>query len=431
MERLVILLTFWFSFQTLVSQQVLTLDNAIQTALQNNLNIKIAKNNALISENNAIPANAGLIPNLVLTSGGTYQRNDSRSEDIRGEITEGGNIFRGNAAIGFDYVFFDGMGKTNTFKKLKKQTDLASLNLQFNIENEILNVISQYYETVLLAEQVDIALKSLELSSNRLQRVQTKREFATATLIEELNTQVNYNEDSLNLANATINYKNSKTRLNTLLGRSADTQFEVEPELRTFSFPSYDSLKDEALSQNILIKLSEQNIDIAEYDLKISKSVLYPQISANANYGFNGVNSEIGFQARNKTWGFLGGMTMSYNIFDGGRRKANIENARLNILNTELEKKQVELDILQNLDNVYNNFLYFNDIAKIQQRNVATATINYNRTEEQFKLGKVTGVEIREAQLNLVRAESMLLSAQYNAQIAGYALLQTIGQLLN
>lgn len=431
MERITILLAFWLSFHALASQEILTLDNAIQTALQNNLNIKIAKNNALISENNAIPANAGLIPNLVLSSGGTYQRNDSRSEDIRGEITEGGNIFRGNANIGFDYVFFDGMGKANTFKKLKKQTDLASLNLQFNIENEILNVISQYYESALFAEQVDIAQKNLELSSNRLQRVQTKREFATATLIEELNAQVNYNEDSLNLANATINYKNSKTRLNTLLGRSPDTPFEVEPDIRTFSFPNYDSLKDEALRQNILIKLSELNIDIAQYDLKISRSVLYPQISANANYGFNGVNSEIGFQARNKTWGFLGGMTMTYNIFDGGRRKSNIENAQLNILNTELEKKQVGLDVLQNLDNVYNNFLYFNDIAKIQGRNVATATINYNRTEEQFKLGKVTSVEFREAQLNLARAENMLLSAQYNAQIAGYVLLQITGLLLN
>lgn len=431
MERLTILLAFWLSFHALASQEILTLDNAIQTALQNNLNIKIAKNNALISENSAIPANAGLIPNLVLSSGGTYQRNDSRSEDIRGEITEGGNIFRGNANIGFDYVFFDGMGKSNTFKKLKKQTDLASLNLQFNIENEILNVISQYYESALLAEQVDIAQKNLELSSNRLQRVQTKREFATATLIEELNAQVNYNEDSLNLANATINYKNSKTRLNALLGRSPDTPFDVEPEIRTFSFPNYDSLKDEALRQNILIKLSDLNIDIAQYDLKISKSVLYPQISANANYGFNGVNSEIGFQARNKTWGFLGGMTMTYNIFDGGRRKSNIENAQLNILNTELEKKQVGLDVLQNLDNVYNNFLYFNDIAKIQGRNVTTATINYNRTEEQFKLGKVTSVEFREAQLNLARAENMLLSAQYNAQIAGYALLQITGLLLN
>jgi outer membrane protein TolC len=431
MERIAILFVFWLTIQMATSQEILTLDDAIQTALQNNLNIKIAKNNAIISENNAIPANAGLIPNLILSSGGTYQRNDSRSQDIRGEISEGGNVFRGNAAIGFDYVFFDGMGKANTFKKLKKQTDLASLNLQFSIENEILNVISQYYESALLSEQVDIAQKNLELSSNRLLRVQTKREFATATLIEELNAQVNYNEDSLNLANAYINYKNSKTKLNTLMGRNPDTFFEVEPELRSFSFSNYDSLKDAAISQNILIKLSELNIDIAQYDLKISKSILYPQISANANYGFNGVNSEIGFQARNKTWGFLGGMTMTYNIFDGGRRKSNIENAQLNIINTELEKKQVGLDVLQNLDNVYNNYLYFKDIAKIQGRNVTTATINYNRTEEQFKIGKVTSVEFREAQLNLARAENMLLSAQYNAQIAGYALLQITGLLLN
>jgi outer membrane protein TolC len=105
MERIAILLAFWLCINTLASQEILSLDDAIQTALQNNLNIKIAKNNAVISENSAIPANAGLIPNLVLSSGGTYQKVDALSNDIRGEISEGGNIFRGNANVGFDYVF--------------------------------------------------------------------------------------------------------------------------------------------------------------------------------------------------------------------------------------------------------------------------------------------------------------------------------------
>ena len=68
---------------------------------------------------------------------------------------------------------------------------------------------------------------------------------------------------------------------------------------------------------------------------------------------------------------------------------------------------------------------------KIQQQNVITATDNYNRSNERYKLGQITSVELRQAQINLLNAKTSKNLAKYNAKLAELQLLQLTGQLLN
>ena len=70
-------------------------------------------------------------------------------------------------------------------------------------------------------------------------------------------------------------------------------------------------------------------------------------------------------------------------------------------------------------------------IYEAQKKNVATTENNFDRTEERYKLGRATSLEFRQAQINLLNAQTNKNLAKYDAKLAELQLLQLTGQLLN
>jgi outer membrane protein TolC len=77
---------------------------------------------------------------------------------------------------------------------------------------------------------------------------------------------------------------------------------------------------------------------------------------------------------------------------------------------------------------VYQNNLF---IVNAEQTNLATNERNFERSEELFKLGQLTSLQFRQAQVNLLNAQTNLNKATYEAKIAELVLLQLSGNLLN
>ena len=88
---------------------------------------------------------------------------------------------------------------------------------------------------------------------------------------------------------------------------------------------------------------------------------------------------------------------------------------------------EVNRDILNALE-FYKNRL---DIYGIQEKNVITNENNFDRSREQFQLGRITSIEFRQAQINLLNALTNKNLAKYDAKLAELQLLQLTGQLLN
>jgi len=96
-----------------------------------------------------------------------------------------------------------------------------------------------------------------------------------------------------------------------------------------------------------------------------------------------------------------------------------------------LLKKQIEQEVERDIRNAwdsYKNALY---VLEVQEKNLQTNQDNFNRTDERYKLGRVTSIEFRQAQLNLLNAELAKSQAKYNAKLAELQMLQVSGQLLN
>lgn len=89
------------------------------------------------------------------------------------------------------------------------------------------------------------------------------------------------------------------------------------------------------------------------------------------------------------------------------------------------------LSVVRDFENAWDDYQNKLTIFRVQQDNIRTANNNFQRTEEQFKLGQVTSIEFRQAQLNLLSAELNTNQAKYDAKLAEIVVLQLSGELLN
>ena len=122
---------------------------------------------------------------------------------------------------------------------------------------------------------------------------------------------------------------------------------------------------------------------------------------------------------------------MSWNIFDGGRTLTRVKNAKLSFNNQELIQQETKLSFERDLENALQNSINTKEIFEIQNKQVETATYNFERSEEQYRLGSITAIEFRQAQINLANAQNQRTIAKYRAKLSELQLIQITGQLLN
>jgi outer membrane protein TolC len=126
-----------------------------------------------------------------------------------------------------------------------------------------------------------------------------------------------------------------------------------------------------------------------------------------------------------------GGINLTWNIFSGGRNRTQVQNAKINLDTQQLQKQQIEIEINRDFNNAWEDYQNKLFVLQTQQKNVQTNTDNFNRTEERFKLGQITSIEFRQAQLNLINAVNAKNAAKYETKLSELQLLQLSGELLN
>ena len=179
---------------------------------------------------------------------------------------------------------------------------------------------------------------------------------------------------------------------------------------------------------------AQSNIIISDYDIKVSKSGYLPTVGLTGSYGWNrNISAATAFfpGSTTTTDGLSAGINLSWDLFDGGQTSVAIQNAKINKENQQLQKKQIALQVERDIANAlgnYENKLY---IYRVQEENVLTNQDNFNRSEEQYRLGQISSIEFRQAQINLLDAKTSLNLAKYDAKLAELQLLQLTGQLLN
>lgn len=427
-KYLVLILLFAASTQ---AQEKLSLEQAVQIALENNFDIKLTKNDVEQAKNNLNRANAGMLP--VVT--GNFSTNNTISNTKQtlssGVSQERNGAKNSNLAYGpvLNWQVFDGFEMFARYDRLKELEQLGEANLKLTVQNTLADVINNYYDLVSQQQQIKALNEALNISQLRLKNSNNRYKIGKAAKLEVLAASVDLNTDTTNLLRQIDVYRSTKIRLNELLARGISTEFKVSDTITIGNNLLLADLQSSASQLNPSLQSAMINRRIAEINLKQVKANRYPSININSGYNFNKSTSELGFARTSTGRGLNYGLSASINLFNGYLQKRNEKNASLEIDKSKLQYDKLNQNIISQLTSLYQTYLTNLELVRLEQENLTVAKQNMDITLEKFKIGSVAPLEFREAQRNYINANARFTNSQFEAKLAEISLLQLSGKL--
>lgn len=429
--KIQLLLLICFSIFNSNAQEVLTLEDAVKIALENNYEIKISKNDLRIDQSNVAYGNAGMLPKLTANVVDNNNVQNTSQTRIDGTVNELDNAKNNNLTygVGLDWTIFDGFkmfAKLDQFKTLQK---LGEAELKLTIITKISDVNATYYDLVQQQQQLAALDSSIVISNQRVALAQNRYTIGKASKLEVLNAQVDLNTDTTMLLRQKELYANTKTLLNQILARDPKTEFKVIEQISVDTNLLLPELQSLAEKQNPVLEAQILNKKVAELQLKQVKGDRYPIIRLNSAYNFSESESSLGFITQSSSKGFNYGFSATLNLFDGLAQNRNEKIAKIQIENSTIAIEQQTLALATTLTTSYQTYLTNLELYKLEEKNEAIAKQNLDITLEKFRIGTIATLEFRTAQLNYINAKVRNSNAQFQAKLSEIALKELAGNL--
>ena len=422
----------FFCVATANAQAVLTLESAVKIALENNYEIKIATNNLTIQKTNVAIGNAGMLPTVtanVVDNNSIQNSSQIRQDGTKTELDNAKNNSL-NYGVGLNWTVFDGLRMFARMDQLKELQKLGEAQLKLTVITRISDVNAAYYNLVQQQQQLAALDTTIVISNQRLTLAQNRFTIGKASKLEVLNAQVDLNTDQVALLRQKELYANSKILLNQLLARDVATDFQVIDVLKVDSLLSLPELKVLAEKQNPQLEAQIINKRVAELELKQIKAARYPNVRVNTAYNFSESQSSLGFVAQSQSRGLNYGFSASLNLFDGFAQNRNEKIAKIQIENSKLNIDQQNLAMNSQLATSYQTYLTNLELIALEEKNELIAKQNLNITLDKFRIGTITTLEFRTAQLNYVNAKVRYSNAQFQGKLSEIALRELAGNLI-
>ncbi len=430
-----ILLILFLIAPNVIAQEELTISSAIKKTLENNLDIEVSENFKRIAKNNSSILNNNYLPNIQL---GSEINTNIQSIEIETPSGISGTLDdtqtdNSSAVLSIDYNIIDASGRKYNYKKSKELYSKSNLEVQEIIENTILQLFTVFFEVGRLSEEKEILKNSLDISKRRYERRLLEFEYGQTNNLEILNAEVDVNSDSINLLNTSKKLFNARSDLNLIMNVDLESEFNINTNIDFLSQQEIDNIFSYDITKNTRLLIVEKDIAISNLDKKIAKSSYLPTIGLIGSYGWNESINDNPYAFYNKSIsdGFSAGINMRWDIFRGGKKIIANKNAKINLENSELTKKKTVLELKKELRNAYQTHLNNLYILEVQRKNLNTNKNNFDRNIERYKIGQVSSIEFRRAQLNLLNAELSKNSSKYQAKISEAYFLKISGEIIS
>lgn len=414
-------------------QNIYTLKSCLENGLQNNYSLRITHSDEQISKNNATLGNAGYLPTLDFTAGykGTVDNTSTTSRETNATTRNNGVADQTlNVGLNLNWTIFDGFNISTNYKKLKELERQGETNTRIAIEDFIATLTSEYYNYIQQKIRLHNFRYAVSLSKERMRIVEERYHIGSFSRLDYQQAKVDFNADSAQYMKQQELLHSSRIKLNELIANeNVDQPFIIKDSLiDTQDNLIFDELWNATLSTNANLLRADQNTTLAQLDYKKVNSRNYPYLKLNTGYGYTFNKYGINTNSKRGDLGFNAGLTVGFNIFDGNRRREK-KNADLAITISHLERQDVELKLRSDLSNLWQAYRNNLQLLKLEKQNLVAAKENHEIAMERYKLGDLSGIEMREAQKSLLDAEERILSAEYDTKLCEISLLQISGKV--
>ena len=371
-------------FITLTSsaQKVLTIEEAIATALQNNYAIQLSKNDSAIAALDYSFRNAAFLPRINGSFGGTYNNNNQRQKFADGTERKLNDIKSNNynAGLQMNWVVFDGLKMFATRDKLEEFVKLGELGIKQQIVNTIASVITNYYAIVRQKQQLKAINDQIQLSAERVKLAQYKLDIGVGAKPDVLQSKVDLNaQKAAYLSQETI-MSQLREQLNQLINIEPESKYLVSDTILINMNVSLGDIQESLENNNPDLLMAQKNIDIARLVLKERKADRFPTVSLNSGYTFNRTNNKATvnpFQPLfSRNFGRNLGFTIAVPILNNFTTKRLIKQSAIDIQYQQLFFENQKSILNLNVINAYKDYELQKRALALEEENIVLANEN-------------------------------------------------------
>lgn len=427
----IIILAQFLTFLS-IGQTPLSVEEAIQVGLENNYDIRIARNNEAIAKNNNTAGNAGFLPSASIFGNVNYSSNNSSQKFFSGQeqIRTGAGNTSARMGATVDWTAFDGFKMYAVRDRLNLTEQKSKALTRNEMQDLVFRIQSSYQDLIRINQQMTNIRSSIGLNQSLYQLAEQKLNLGVTTKLEILQSANRVKADSALL----LNYQNQeellKISFNRLILREAGVPFEVDSTFTAQLLPDYQAMLEMAIQQNSQLELLSYDEKIALAQIREARAQLFPTLDLNAGFNYNWSKAEAGFLLSNRTFGPTVGFSANYDIFSGRNLKKDIQNVELLKENIQLSREQIQEDLKSQLASLYQNWQGLEDLKRIEISNLQTAEQNTELARELYRLGRATNFEVREAILNETQVKDRLSETTYRQKLTEIEIYYLAGILI-
>ncbi|MGE4586585.1 MAG: TolC family protein [Mangrovibacterium sp.] len=417
------------------AQECYDLSRCVLSGLENNFSVRIARKEQDAAALNVTRGNAGALPVINAESGFGGTVNTTRQTPREGEkqTSRGIHNTSGGMGLDLDLTLFRGFQVRTTYRKLEELRRMGELNTQMTMENLVSQIVSEYYYYIQQLNLYNNMAYAVELSRERVRIDEERYLLGASSKLDLLQSMVYLNEDSSRYARQNEVLRSSLIRLSTLMGivdgasglKLQDTTILINPGL------NYKNLLTLTLAQNTSLLVARKNREISELDYKIIVSRSYPYLSLSSGYNYDIYGYDSGSLEKQRIHGMNYQLSLEVDLFDGQNRRREKATSRIELENRKYAYQEVEQQVRAELQTLF--FAYENHLRllELEKQNLSVARENLEIALERYKLGALSGLELREVQKSLLDAEERLISVKYETKIAEISLFQISGKIMD
>jgi outer membrane protein len=400
-------------------ERVITFDQAVRIALEQNIALRRVANQAEIQAIEVDRARARFLPDFSVggNAGQSYGRNFSQDEGRIIDQTIESFSFRASSNVNV----FNGFADMAGLRQARLRAEESDLNYERRRQTIIFNVISDYLSLIERREQLRVQEENLSVQRQQLAQVEEFTRVGVRPISDLYQQQAEVASVELQLLNAERAYDLAQVALIQTLGLEPYGVYEFEiPELDESRLSpvqySLDDLMQRAFASRAELQAAGLAIEAADEGIRIARSNSLPTVGVGANYGSNYTSAQtisVLDQIDQRRGGSLG-FNVSMPLFDRFATRNSIQQARVQHSNARLQLAEVEQDVALQVRQAYLDYATAEKRLQVTEVQVAAAEQALRATQERYNVGATTLLELSRATSLHIQALSNRVQAKYD-----------------
>ena len=417
--------------QTTQNTLTLTLDKALEIALDENPTIKVAAEEIALKKVASKEAWQSLLPEASLNGSldHTIKAAEMKLNDMSFKMGQDGTN-TANAGLSINLPLFApavyrAMSMTKTDIELAVEKSRAS-------ELDLINQVTKaYYQLMLAQDSYEVLQGSYKLAEDNFNVVNAKYQQGAVSEFDKISAEVQMRSIKPNVISAVNAVTLAKLQLKVLMGITADVDIKTDDNLTNYESMLFaNQLKEEdmSLENNTTMKQFELNMKLLEKNVKSLKTNFMPTLSMSFSYQYQSLyNPNINFF--DYTWS--NSSSLMFNLSIPLYRASNftkVKSARIQMRQLDWNRIDTERKLNMQVVSYRNNMTASSEQVVSNKENVMQAEKAVQIAGKRYEVGKGTVLELNSSQVSLTQAQLPYNQSIYDYLVAKADLDQVLGK---